>query len=143
MVAGGGKLSNATLTPPFGLQKSLITALVGLKNHCCPVVKRTFVISMTFYGSSNANHAQNGPVRLSARFISKLRIHPPVTRSNSSMFCFSPISSPPRPDQRFQFEPRPLMFSAPRRTLRQSLASLFNFFVLMSFTIDILMTSHA
>ena len=62
---------------------------------------------------------------------------------NLSNLWFRPISSRSWPDQRFHFELRPLVFSAPRRTLRQSLASLFNLFVLMSFTIDILMTNHA
>ena len=39
-----------------------LSSAVGFKNHCFSLLKRTFVLSMTFYGSFNADHCQTGPV---------------------------------------------------------------------------------
>ena len=69
MSAGGALLASPVFTLPFGLPKPLITTLRGSKTIVFFCKKRTFVISMTFYGSTNANHGQNGPVRSTNSFV--------------------------------------------------------------------------
>ena len=76
MVTGGGTLAGPMVTTPIWAPKSFDNHPVWVKNHCFSLLKRTFVVSMTFYGLSNAI------------FISKLQIDAHVTRSICPCFAF-------------------------------------------------------